>query len=160
MTSNEILQQHPIFSQLSKLEMNCLIEASHEETVSAGQFLFHKEDVLIHFYLVVEGEFEINIELPKFNVAYGTHGQPSELQIESVVLSTVKPGEIMGWSGLVPPFKATSGGKAKTSSKVIAFDCQKLLQCFELDCRFGYLTLQAASQAISKRLSDIYKKVG
>jgi hypothetical protein len=57
----------------------------------------------------------------------------------------------------VPPFKATSGVKAKTGAKVWAFDCKKLLQCFEKDCNFGYHMLHTAAMVIGKRLQDIYK---
>ena len=157
MTSFETLQQHKIFSQLNNDQIDCLIENSHEESVDSGQFLFHKGDELSHFYLVVDGTVEVILELPKIEVEYNTPGQPSQLQTENVILSVVSEGEILGWSGLVPPFIATSGGRAKSACNLIAFDCKKLLECFEEDCNFGYYMLQTAAQTVSNRLHDVHK---
>jgi CRP-like cAMP-binding protein len=157
MISPETLRQNPYFAQLSEEQLNCLIEHSHEVTAKAGEFLFHRDDDLSYFYLVLEGEFEVIFEALKLNVAYETYRQPSELQREVVVLSVVKTGEILAWSGLVKPYKATSCVRAKTSARLMAFDCKKLLACFEQDCRFGFFMIHAAAQVIGKRLQDIYK---
>lgn len=157
MISPETLRQYPFFTQLNEEQIKCLVDVSHEETAEAGDFLFHSDDDLIHFYMVIEGEFEIIFEVPKLEVDYENLGQPSRLKIENVVFSKVSPGDILGWSGLVSPFKATSGCRAKSSSKIIAFNCKKLLQCFENDCQFGFYMIQTAAQVIGKRLHAIYK---
>jgi CRP/FNR family cyclic AMP-dependent transcriptional regulator len=157
MASPETLRQYPIFVQLNDDQVKYLIEVSHEQTAEAGQFLFHKGDQLSHFYLVLEGVIEVIFELPKIEVEYTTPGQPGQLRTEYVILSVVGKGDILGWSGLVPPFIATSGGRAKSACRIIAFDCKKLLKCFDQDCNFGYLMIQSAAQVISKRLHDIRK---
>ena len=159
MTLSETLQQYPMFSQLNDDQISYLIEVSHEERADAGQFLFHKGDQLSHFYFVVEGTVEVLLELPKIEVEYATPGQPSKLQTEYVILSIVSKGDILGWSGLVSPFIATSGGRVKSACKLIAFDCKKLLKCFEEDCNFGYHMIQTAAQVISKRIHDIHKGI-
>jgi CRP/FNR family cyclic AMP-dependent transcriptional regulator len=157
MISSENLRQNPYFAQLNTAQLTCLIDYSQEVTAKAGEFLFHRDDDLGYFYLVLEGKFEVIFETPKLNVAYETYRQPSELQRETVVLSLVKSGEILGWSGLVKPHKATSCVRAKTDARLMAFDCKKLLACFEQDCRFGFFMIHAAAQVIGKRLQDIYK---
>jgi CRP-like cAMP-binding protein len=157
MLSSEILRQNPYFAQLSEEQLKCIIESSHEVTAQAGEFLFHRDDDLSYFYLVLEGVFEVIFETPKLNVAYETYRQPSELQREGVVLSVVKSGEILAWSGLVKPYRATSCVRAKANAQLMAFDCKKLLECFEQDCRFGFFMIHAAAQVIGKRLQDIYK---
>lgn len=160
MISPEILRQYAFFDQLNETQLKCLSETSQEESVAAGTFLFHNGDELNHFYLVIKGEFEIILEAPKLEVEYDTHGQPSQLQIEQVILSSVGSGNIIGWSGLVAPYRATSGGRARVLSQIISFDCKKLLQCFENDCSFGFYMIQTAAQAIGKRIQDIYKGGG
>ncbi len=157
MFSSEKLQQIPYFSKLNEEQVECLLGASLLRTANRGEFLFHRGDFLHHFYLVETGEFEIIFESPKLSVEYESHGQPSQLETEQVRLSRVAPGQIMGWSGLVPPHQATSGGRALQTSKIIAFDCQKLLQYFEQDCNFGFLMMQTAALVIGLRLQDIYK---
>lgn len=157
MISAETLRQHPSFAHLTDHQIKILIDLSTEETISAGDFLFHKGAEIHKFYLVVEGQFEIVFETPKLVVEYEMHGQPSHLQMENSIIGTIESGDFLGWSGLVHPFIATSGIRSKKHSKVIAFDCRKLLECFEDDCTFGYYMIQAAAQVIGKRLNDVYK---
>jgi len=157
MITPEALREYPVFAPLDDDQIRYLVEAARARTVSSGEYIFHKDEELGCFYLVVEGEFEIVFESPKLEVEYEAHGQPGTLHLEQVILSTVRPGQILGWSGLVPPYRATSGGRAKVPGRVIAFDCQKLLQCFEADCRFGFYMIQAAAQAIGQRLHDVYR---
>ncbi len=77
------------------------------------------------------------------------------LQTKDVVISAVGPGEVFGWSALVAPHEATTSGKATTPCRVIAFDCRKLRQIFEEDCRFGYLMSQKIARIIRDRLRAI-----
>jgi CRP-like cAMP-binding protein len=72
-----------------------------------------------------------------------------------IVISTIGPGEMFGWSGLVPPHKATASAKAQTDCRVIVFDCNQLLDVFVDDCEFGYTMAQKAAQVIGERLRDI-----
>ena len=157
MITASTLRQHPSFAQLNDEQITCLVSVSHQVTIHAGDFIFHKGDELNHFYLVLDGDFEIIFETPKLEVEYEFHGQPSQLKMEYVVLSKVRSGEITGWSALVPPYLATAGCRAKQGGTLIAFDCQKLFECFEKDCRFGFYMIQTAAQVIGKRLGDIYK---
>jgi CRP-like cAMP-binding protein len=157
MVTASTLQKHPSFAQLNDEQIECLVNVSRLLTARSGDIIFRKGDELDHFYLVVEGDFEIIIETPKLEVEYDYHGQPSQLKKEYVVLSVVKPGEITGWSALVPPYVATGGCRAKHDSRLVAFDCQKLFQYFEKDCQFGFFMIQTAAQVIGKRLGDIYK---
>jgi CRP-like cAMP-binding protein len=157
MITADQLQNHPSFAQLNKDQIACLANVSHLEEIQAGDFVFHINDELTHFYLALSGEYEIILETPKLQMEYEYHGQPSQLKTEYVVLSVVKPGEITGWSALVPPHQATASCRARQSGTLIAFDCQKLFECFEKDCRLGYYLIQTAAQVIGKRLGDIYK---
>jgi CRP-like cAMP-binding protein len=157
MITPEILQQHPYFKKLNIDQAKCLVENSHSETVKAGDFLFHKGDELVYFYLVIKGEIEIVNETPMFSAANSYLGKPDDLHQEILVLSVVKPGEFLGWSGLVRPHLATSCVRAKKDSNLIAFSCKELLNCFEEDCELGYYMLLTAASVIGKRLHDVYQ---
>jgi len=157
MFSQESLRQYLYFAQLNPEQLQCLVESSHEIRVEAGRFLFHIDSELEYFYLVSEGEFEVVFEAPKLEPTSSAYGESRQIQQEIVVMSRVGPGEILGWSGLVSPFKATSGVRTKIGATVQAFDCKKLLQCFEIDCNFGFHMLHTAALVIGKRLQDIYK---
>ena len=72
-----------------------------------------------------------------------------------MVVSTVGTGDIFGWSGLVPPYKATAGTKALTPCRVIAVGSKELRAVFEQDYKFGYVMTQKAAQVIRDRLRDL-----
>ena len=156
MISPELIRRYPFFAGLSHSQIVTLAQVADEISVPAGHYFFHEEDELNHFYLNVEGEVVVVIDLPKPGVTYKlsellTH----QFQTNDVVVIAIGPGEIFGWSALVPPHNATSSGKTLTSCRVITFDCRQLRQSFEEDCQFGYLMMQKAAQVIRSRLRQL-----
>jgi CRP-like cAMP-binding protein len=141
MVSPELLRRYPFFAGLSIDQITTLAKAANEMTVEPGHYFFREGEELCCFYMVIEGAVAIVIELP--------------YQGKEVVTSTVGPGEVFAWSGLVPPHNAVASGKALVPCRVIAFDCRELRKSFEEDCRFGYLMMQKAAQVIRERLRDM-----
>ncbi|MBS1253753.1 MAG: hypothetical protein MAG451_02806 [Anaerolineales bacterium] len=155
MVSPELIRRYPFFSGLSIDQINTLAKVGSEKAVEEGHYFFHEDEELNDFYLVVEGAVAIVFEVPERDVEHKVSEQFNrELKTRDVVISTVGPGAVLGWSGLVPPHKATAGGRALTPCRVIAFDCRELQKTFEEDCRFGYLMMQKAAQIIGRRLRD------
>jgi CRP-like cAMP-binding protein len=140
MVSPELLRRYPFFAGLKMEHIAALAHVADEMVVEAGYYFFHEDEELDHFYFLLEGAVAIVIELPQ--------------QDREIVISTVGPGEVFAWSGLVPPHNATASGKAMTPCRVIAFDCRELRKRFEEDCEFGYLMMQKAAQVIRQRLRD------
>ncbi len=156
MISPEILRRYPFFARLAPEQINVLAKMAKEETVETEHIFFREEEDLDHFYLVLEGAVAIVFELPERDVEHKISDQfARKLQTRDVVISTVGPGEVFGWSGLVPPHKATAGSKAVTPCRVVAFDCKALLKAFDEDCSFGYIMTQKAAQVIGERLRDL-----
>jgi CRP-like cAMP-binding protein len=153
------LRQVPFFTELSEEQVQVLHQHAHEVSAGAGEYLFHRNDKLDHFYLVLDGLFEVIFETPKLQMAYRIQDQPSHIQYEPVVIATVGEGEVLGWSGLVPPHQATSCVRARGKAGLLAFDCQKLLEHFEQDCSFGFKVIHAAAQVIGNRIQAIYRRV-
>ena len=160
MVSVEILRQYSFFAKLNEGQLQNLVDASREETLRGGQYVCKLGEKLDHFFLVLEGAMEVLFELPKLEVEYKSTGQPTQLQIESVRIGNLGPGDICGWSGLVPPHISTSSVRAMSLCKIIRFDSQKLLRAFDDDCRFGFFMIQSAAQAIGKRIQAIYHLEG
>lgn len=140
MVSLELLRWYPFFAGLTREQLLTLARAGGEVAGHEGHYFFHEGEELDHFYIILEGAVAIVIELPE--------------QDKEVVISTVGPGEVFGWSGLVPPHDATAAAKAVTPCRVVAFDCLDLRRHFEEDYRFGYLMMQKAAQVIRQRLRD------
>jgi CRP-like cAMP-binding protein len=69
-----------------------------------------------------------------------------------VVLETIKAGNVVGWSWLVPPFRWTFDVRAVEPVLALAFDGSCLRGKCERDKRFGYELMLRFSQIPSKRL--------
>lgn len=156
MISPEIIRRYPFFAGLDEDQIVALAQVADEVTVDAGHYFLHEEDELNTFYLVVEGEVAVIIEVPDQDVEQKVSGQlMGELKTKDIVISTVGPGEVFAWSGLVPPHKATASARASTGCRVVAFDGIQLRQKFEEDCRFGYLMMQKVAEISRGRLRDL-----
>ena len=156
MITTKTLHKNPCFSKLNQNQLNYLIGIATEATVNEGEFVCKINTKLDHFFLILSGKMEVFFEVPQIHASHGSPGTPSKLETECVHITQLNPGDICGWSALVPPHISTSSVKAIIDSSIVAFNCSKLLLMFEEDCRFGYFMLQAAAQAIGNRLRASY----
>jgi len=75
--------------------------------------------------------------------------------LTGVTISNVGPGNIFGWSALIPPNKSTASAKATVPSRVLKFEMSELQPAFEADCCFGHLLTLKAAQVVRQRLRDM-----
>jgi CRP/FNR family transcriptional regulator, cyclic AMP receptor protein len=136
MVSPEVLRRYPFFTGLTMDQIVILAKASQELSLETDQYFFKEGDELDNFYLVLEGQAGIIVKLPK----------------KDVVFTTLGSGDVFGWSALVPPKTATSGAKALTNCRVIAFDGQEIWNNLEADPQFGFIMMQRIAQVIRTRL--------
>lgn len=156
MISPEILRRYPFFSKLSMKQIHILSKLGTEETVEPEHFFFREDETATDFYLVLEGAVAIVFELPDRDVKQKISDQfMRTLHTKDVVISTVGPGDVFGWHGIIPPFISSAGAKALAPTRVVAFDCNSLMEEFEKDHRFGYIMSQKAAQIVSERLKDL-----
>ncbi len=156
MISPELLRRYPFFANFSEAQLVTLAQAGREVSVEAGHYFFRDGDELENFYLVIEGEVAIVIEVPDQEIEQKVSGQlTGKLETKDVVVSAIEPGGVFGWSALVPPHQSTASGKATVPSRVIIIDCTKLRQVFAEDTGFGYLMMQKAAQVTRARLRDL-----
>lgn len=156
MISPEIIRRYPFFAGLTHDQIVKLAQAARELSVDTGHVFFHEGDKLCCFHLVLEGAVAIFVPVPSPDAAADIAGQlTGAYKTNEITISTVGSGDVFSWSALVPPYTATASAKALMPSRVIAFDCQKLLKDFESDCQFGYLMMQKAAQISRDRLRDL-----
>ena len=142
MITPELISRYPFFSDLELNDITALANAADGLTAETGDFIFREGNFLRNFYIVVEGAVGIVLE-----------GTGKDKKSETVI-SAVGPGHVFAWSALVPPYKATASAKALTPCWLIAFDCKKLFNAFQEDCKFGYRMMQKIVQISRDRLLD------
>lgn len=156
MISPELLRRYPFFSGLSHDQIVVLAQLARESTVDTGHYFFHEGDELDSLYLVVEGVVATVIEVPDQQIEQQVSDQLTRgLKTSDVVITAIGPGEVFGWSSLVPPHQATTGSKTTTPCRVVSFKSQDLLKLFDDDCRFGYLMMQKMAHLVRERLRDM-----
>jgi CRP/FNR family cyclic AMP-dependent transcriptional regulator len=70
----------------------------------------------------------------------------------SVTLMTVEPGDIFGWTTLVPPFIATSTVSAMEPVRVVAFDGGGLRAALRDDCQLAAGLYPRLLESLARRL--------
>lgn len=111
-------------------------------------YLFHEGEPAREFYMVRHGDVALEIHSP---------GR------KTVILNTIRDGEIVGASWLVPPYRWTADARALTHVRALGFDAECLRAKCEEDPRTGYQLLKRFAplmvnrlQAAHLQLLDVY----
>jgi len=70
-----------------------------------------------------------------------------------VTILTVEPGDIIGWSALVPPYRATSTAVATEPTTVLAFDLRRLRAVLREDPALAATLYPRVLEAVARRLT-------
>jgi CRP-like cAMP-binding protein len=137
MISPELLRRHAFFADLSAAELEALAAMGAEQPLAAGETLFTEGGRADQFYFLAEGEMETLIETDE----------------EDIPLSSIPPGEPVGWSALIEPHVFTASARATRPSKVVAFPRAALAALLQDDHAAATL-MRKLAELISRRLRD------
>lgn len=133
----DILRQHPFLLGLSDEHMKTLVGCASNVRFAEGAYLIREGELANKFYLIRAGRVALEIDVP------GKGG----LRIQ-----TTGPGEILGWSWLIYPFRWHFSGVAVAETRAIALDGECLRNKCENDAHFGYEMLKRLAQVMERRL--------
>ena len=88
-TIDELVAESPVFEGLTKAQLELIAGCAHNTGFNAGERMFREGDPADTFYVVRKGRVSLSTHAP----ARG-----------SVVIETLDPGEIVGWSWIFPPY--------------------------------------------------------
>jgi CRP-like cAMP-binding protein len=137
MISPELLRRHTFFGGFSAAGLKELAMAGSEQTLAAGERLFTEGARADHFYFLAEGEMETLLKTDE----------------EDISLSSIPPGEPVGWSALIEPHIYTASARATRPSKVISFPRPVLAALLE-DDHLAAVLMRKLAELISRRLRD------
>ena len=146
-----ILRDSPFFEGFEEKHLRLLAACAARRGYPAATFLMRDHEPTETFWLIREGQVALE----------------SRLHERSVQFQTLGPGDILGWSWLLPPFRASYDARALSDLNTIRFDATVLHDRMEADPAFGYAVLQQFSALIVQRLQaarlqclDIYAAGG
>jgi CRP-like cAMP-binding protein len=154
MVSPETLRRYPFFAGLANEQVSSLARLTEEITLVIGDHLFHEGMHLAAIYLMAEGQIAITLNQPDV-VSRAIIPLPGA-HVREVTVSTVSTGDLVGWSALVAPYKATSSARALTRCRCIAINAVELRQLFEIEPRLGYQIMQRVAQVARDRIHDLH----
>ncbi|RPJ46875.1 MAG: cyclic nucleotide-binding domain-containing protein [Candidatus Latescibacterota bacterium] len=144
MIPTELLRYYPYFAGVSNESLKAVAAIGEEETVGAGKTVFKEGDPARSLYLVVSGQVEITLELG--------NGR-------SVVVDTVVPGDLTGWSAFIEPYRLRATAIARRESKLIAIDAEKLRKLCDEDNALGYRLMRQIAGALSHRFNGALTQI-
>ena len=136
-TIAETLPESQFFAGLDPDALDLIAGCGTNVTFDRGQFLFREGQPASTFFLVRRGRVALELHGP----ATGT-----------IVVDTADPGEVVGWSWLVPPHQWLFDARAVEPTGAVAFDGVCLRGKCDADPRLGYALLQRVAHVMYDRL--------
>jgi len=138
--SPELVRRYTFFAGLNLDQITALAKAADEVAAPMGAYFYKEGEELCYCFILRQGQVGIVVQLPRLK--------------KEVITSTLGPGDMFGWAGLVPPHRTTACAKALTTCQVLRFDCCALRPGFEKDCQFGFVMMERVAQVMGERLRD------
>ncbi len=130
-----ILKQHTFFKDLPQKYFDFILGCTSHVVFKAGEVILKEGDSADKFYLVRSGNVAIYIEKP-----------------QEITIQTIRDGDILGWSWLIPPYRYRFSAKALENSRLLALDGKCLREKCEQNSDLGYAVLKRLVGVLTERL--------
>jgi CRP-like cAMP-binding protein len=108
--------------------------------LTSGAELFHLGDQAECIYLIAQGRLRLTLPMQ-------IRGQDQEVLVEERA-----PGQTVGWSALIAPYRFTLTATAPLETQVIAFSRESLRKHFAANSDAGYVVSLNLANVIGERL--------
>ena len=138
------VERHPFLRGLNHTQMALLADCVLTSRFKAGETIFREGEPANRFYLIEKGKVVL-----ESGAEYG----------EPVVIQTIGPGDLLGWSWMMPPYVWHFTARAVESTEAIHFVGSILRQYCEKDHSLGFELHKRMSAVMMKRLQAARKKM-
>jgi CRP/FNR family transcriptional regulator, cyclic AMP receptor protein len=151
-TLEQLIAASPVFAGLAPAQLELIAGCAYNERFAAGTRIFGEGDPADRFYLIRGGAIALEVDAPGRG---------------ALVIETLHPGEVVGWSWLFEPFLWQFDGRAVQDTRAVSFDGACLRGKCDVDHELGYqlmrrfaATLIDRLQATRLQLLDVYGHAG
>ena len=127
----DLLRQQPLLRDLDPADVELLAGCGRNEVFPAGAVIARETEMADRFYVVRAGRVALELPAPT----------------GPLVIETLGPGDLVGWSWIFPPYRWTCDVEALDLTKVVAIDGACLRARCERDPAFGYRMMQRFAQS-------------
>jgi CRP-like cAMP-binding protein len=132
-----ILLEHALFAGLDPSFAATIVGCARNVRFDAGTTIFHKSDPADELYLVRHGSVALEINSPGRG---------------ATMFQTVGPGDVVGLSWLVPPYRWAFNARALELTRAISMDARCLRSKCEENHDLGYELMKRFTPVLLERL--------
>ena len=131
---------HELLNGLSSAEIEQVLGLGTRLTVPSGTSLFRLGDPADRLFLTERGRIRLTLPMQ-------VRGKEEDILVEER-----SPGQIVGWSALIPPYRFTLTATAPLETEVIALPREALVEYFAAHPAAGYKIAMNLAVVIGHRL--------
>jgi CRP/FNR family transcriptional regulator, cyclic AMP receptor protein len=147
-TIEPLLAEHPVFKDMDPQYLKLMLSCASNVRFNQGDLISRDGDQADSFYLIRAGAVALDIYSP-------TKG--------AITYQTLREGDLLGWSWLVPPYRMHGDVRAIQLTRAIRIDAKCLREkcesdsrlCLELYKRFVPIIVDRI-EAMTMQLLDVY----
>ncbi len=117
---------HDLLSGFSPSEVEQVLALGTRRIIPTGAFLFRLGDPADHLFLTERGRIRLTLPMQ-------VRGQE-----ENILVEERSPGQTVGWSALIPPYRFTLTASVPLETEVIALPREALREYFASNPEAGY----------------------
>ena len=130
---------HPFFQGLDHHLIREATRLATERRFDTGEWIVRDGDPASWFYLIFHGKVALEI---------------ASAEKPHLTIQTVGPGEVLGWSWLVPPYLWRLDARALKPTHVLAIDAPAFRQILVTHPEEGYRFLERLLPIVAQRLEN------
>ena len=129
-----------VFRGMKDEQKEKVLSLGVKETIPSDTVIFSEGDEALKLYIVEKGRVAVKASLQ------GGKWAP---------VCAVSPGEVFGWSCLVPPYRFTASATSLEETIATSFEATKLRDLFTREPGIGYCMMQNVAELITSRLKNV-----
>ena len=133
----DVLSNHKFLSGMDPRLIEILGSCASMRQYYPEQYIFRQGEKAEHFYLIRSGQIDVE--------AFSASGGP-------VLIQSLKDGDVLGWSWLVPPYKWRFDARVVKPTEVVTLDARDLHGILATNHELGYELLKRFLIVIAERL--------
>ena len=137
-----LVAEHPFLEGMKPEQLAILTECAMLADFKKGEMIFRERDPANRFYLIRNGRVELESEVK---------------ERDHLLIQTLGPGDVLGWSWLFPPYYWRFDARATTPVNAIFFYGTWLREYSEQDHNLGFELMKRTAEVVIKRLQAARK---
>lgn len=131
---------HELLNGLSSGEVERVVALGNRQIIPAGASLFRLGDSADHLFLTERGRIRLTLPMQV------------RCREENILVEERSPGQTVGWSALIPPYRFTLTATVPLETEVIALPREALREYFAACPEVGYKVALNLAVVIGHRL--------